>query len=289
MPSTGQRFSPLSWLGPASRALEFGVSPSLMPARLSPGGEHEGGPGLRAGLQHVTVALSAALQNVTELNLHSVLGKERAAVLIDPLGRAVRAFQAGAPVKLSAEVFDPIQHARAATDIALRLNTSSSGATTSAQRPENRGWSYMLRCPIGSWGTGDLMALSIEDLAGVYHEAWVGRDPDTIAALHTEDSTFHIHGLTDPSVGRDGVRDLIASLLRLVPDLAFEAKRFYAGSDHIAFEYDMSGTSEGARFVCDGVDVIAVRDGLVARKDTYLDLVALTDQVGVLPHVVAGV
>ena len=78
------------------------------------------------------------------------------------------------------------------------------------------------------------------------------------------------------------VRDLIASLLGLVPDLHFEAKRFYIGSDHIVFEYDMSGTSDGTHFVCDGVDVIAVNDGLVARKDTYLDLVTLADQVGAL-------
>ena len=132
------------------------------------------------------------------------------------------------------------------------------------------------------------MSLSIEELAGEYHQGWVGRDPDTIAALHTEDSTFHIHGLADPAVGRDRVRDLITSLLGLVPDLHFEAKRFYACADHIAFEYDMSGTSDGSHFVCDGVDVIAVSNGLVARKDTYLDLVALANQVGVLPHIVAG-
>ena len=133
------------------------------------------------------------------------------------------------------------------------------------------------------------MSLSIADLAGEYHQGWVGRDADTIAALHTEDSTFHIHGLADPAVGRGPVRDLIASLLALVPDLHFEATRFYVGSDHIVLEYDMSGTSDGSHFVCDGVDVIAVDDGLVARKDTYLDLVALADQVGVLPQIIAAV
>jgi hypothetical protein len=36
-------------------------------------------------------------------------------------------------------------------------------------------------------------------------------------------------------------------------------------------------------FQCDGADVIAVADGLVTRKDTYLDLTALTEQVGSLP------
>ena len=130
---------------------------------------------------------------------------------------------------------------------------------------------------------------SVADLASQYHQGWVDRDPDTIVALHTEESTFHIHGLTDPAVGNKAVRGLIASLLTLVPDLHFEAKRFYVGTDHIVFEYDMSGTTEGVQFVCDGVDVIAVNDGLVARKDTYLDLVALADQVGTLPQIVVGV
>ncbi len=133
------------------------------------------------------------------------------------------------------------------------------------------------------------MSLSIEDLAGQYHQGWVDRDPDVIAALHTEDSTFHMHGVADPAVGRGPVRDLVASLLTLVPDLHFEAKRVYLGADHIVFEYDMSGTTGGTSFMCDGADVIAVTDGLVARKDTYLDLVALVDQIGALPEMVAGV
>jgi ketosteroid isomerase-like protein len=133
------------------------------------------------------------------------------------------------------------------------------------------------------------LRLSIAELAGHYHQGWADRSPDAIAALHTDDSTFHMHGVTDPAVGRGDVRELIASLLSLVPDLRFEAKRVYLGTDHIVFEYDMSGTSDGSPFVCDGVDVIAVTDGLVARKDTYLDLVALLDQVGTLPEMSAGV
>ena len=133
------------------------------------------------------------------------------------------------------------------------------------------------------------MSLSIEDLAGQYHQGWVDRDPDIIVALHTQDSTFHMHGIGEPAIGRGPVRDLVASLLGLVPDLHFAPKRAYFGADHIVLEYDMSGTSAGSHFVCDGVDVIAVTDGLVARKDTYLDLTALVSQIGALPRIAAGV
>jgi ketosteroid isomerase-like protein len=133
------------------------------------------------------------------------------------------------------------------------------------------------------------LSLSIEELAGQYHQAWVDRDPEVIIALHADDTVFHMHGVTEPAVGRAAVKDMIATLLTLVPDLHFEAKRIYVGADHIVFEYDMSGTSAGSPFVCDGVDVIAVTDGLVARKDTYLDLITLLDQVGTLPELGVGV
>jgi ketosteroid isomerase-like protein len=133
------------------------------------------------------------------------------------------------------------------------------------------------------------MALTIEELAGEYHQAWTDKDPDVIAALHTEDSVFDIHGLTEAAVGRPSIRDLIATLLTATPTLHFEPKRIYMGADHIVFEYDMSGSIDGSDYVCDGVDVIAVSDGLVARKDTYLDIPALVRQVGDLPELTAAV
>jgi hypothetical protein len=48
-------------------------------------------------------------------------------------------------------------------------------------------------------------------------------------------------------------------------------------------EYDMSCTAGGSAFICDGADVIAVQDGLVARNDTYLDLAAYQRQAGAVP------
>ena len=93
---------------------------------------------------------------------------------------------------------------------------------------------------------------------------------------------------TEPRIRRSAkaaVRELIVALLQLVPDIAFEPKRLYSGDDHIVFEYDMSGTFDGSPFVCDGVDVIAVADGLVTRKETYVDAVTLVEQVGALPQI----
>lgn len=127
------------------------------------------------------------------------------------------------------------------------------------------------------------MSRTVEELAGQYHQAWADREPTAIAALHSDNSVFHMHGVAPKAVGRTAVAALIAALVSLIPDLAFAPKRGYVAVDHIVFEYAMSGTFGGSPFVCDGADVIAVSDGLVARKDTYLDLTALVNQVGPLP------
>ncbi len=127
------------------------------------------------------------------------------------------------------------------------------------------------------------MNANVTELAGSYAQAWAARDADAIVALHTGDSVFHVHGLGEAALGTVPVRQLIAALFTLVPDLRFDRKRVYLGADHLVIEYDMSGTSAGSAFVCDGVDVIAVSGGLVARKETYLDLVALQRQIGTLP------
>jgi ketosteroid isomerase-like protein len=132
------------------------------------------------------------------------------------------------------------------------------------------------------------MVLTINELAMAYHEAWVELDPDAIIGLHSADSVFHMHGAAQPAVGKGAVKALILALLRLVPDLAFEPKRLYSGADHIVFEYDMSGTFDGSPFLCDGVDVIAVQDSLVTRKDTYLDYIKLTEQIGEMPPIGAA-
>jgi ketosteroid isomerase-like protein len=129
-----------------------------------------------------------------------------------------------------------------------------------------------------------LMSRSAADVAGPYSDAWARHDADAILALHSTDSVFHVHGMGKPAMGAESVRQLVTAFLAHVPDLHFEHKRFYLGVDHLVAEYDMSGTAAGSSFVCDGVDVIVVTDGLVSRKDTYLDLVALERQTGLLPQ-----
>jgi len=126
--------------------------------------------------------------------------------------------------------------------------------------------------------------MDIQELALKYATAWGKHDLDAIMALHSDDNVFHVHGDDgEPATGSAEVREVIAALLAQSPDLSFESKRVHFGDDHFVSEYVMSGTADGKPFVCDGVDVIAVADGLVTRKDTYADWVVYARQIGLGP------
>ena len=96
------------------------------------------------------------------------------------------------------------------------------------------------------------------------------------------DTVFHLHGGGEPAIGRAATREAIATVLARWPDIRFERKRvMHIGQGHFVSEYEMSATdAEGHLLVCDGVDVFAISDGRVARKDTYLDWPALQEQQG---------
>jgi len=126
------------------------------------------------------------------------------------------------------------------------------------------------------------MSAEVQDLAVRYGAAWAAHDLDAIMALHTEDTVFHLHGDAPPAVGLAAVREAFASAMAQWPDLRFERKRVNIGSAHFVSEYVMAATRAGQEIACDGVDVFSLRDGLVARKDTYLDWAAVQRQAAEL-------
>jgi ketosteroid isomerase-like protein len=124
---------------------------------------------------------------------------------------------------------------------------------------------------------------SLMEFAKDYSGAWAVHNPDAIAAMHTDDSVFDLHDVVAPATGRAAIRDLIGALLTIVPDLRFELKRAHFGAEPFVTEYVMAGTADGKPFRIAGADVFTMRDGLVGRKDTYLDWLAYQRQVGIDP------
>jgi steroid delta-isomerase-like uncharacterized protein len=135
---------------------------------------------------------------------------------------------------------------------------------------------------------------AIRMLAERYGEAWNRQDLDAILDLHTDDTVFVAHAAGSvPAEGRQAVREAFAGYLALFPDINFAERTLHVGEDHWVLESSMTATVEGSievegeslgtsgsRVEVDCVDVIEVRDGLVASKQTYLDSRELQRQLG---------
>jgi ketosteroid isomerase-like protein len=136
-------------------------------------------------------------------------------------------------------------------------------------------------------------ATQIEELAGRYGDAWNTQDLEGIVAKHAPDGIFQLHAPgSAPVQGHAALREAFAGFLTQLPDIHFEPVRLRAGEDFWVLESRMSGTvsapievedetieATGTRVDVDFLDVIAVEDGLLARKDSYLDTLGFQTQL----------
>jgi hypothetical protein len=111
-----------------------------------------------------------------------------------------------------------------------------------------------------------------------YFAAWAAHNPDAIVALHTEDTQFWTHFGAGPVQGREAVRAAFAEIFAQFPDFSWETYRVLYGEDHWILDWAL--ISGDVRFDC--LDVVNVSpDGLVTRKDTFIDAMQLQAALGV--------
>jgi steroid delta-isomerase-like uncharacterized protein len=133
----------------------------------------------------------------------------------------------------------------------------------------------------------------LQEFIDRYNAAWNDHDVEAIVSMHTEDSVFENHTTGDVNIGKDAIRSAITGIFGVFPDLSFEARSQYLRDDLVVQEWTANGTHEGpmnrsgmtieptGRTVeYRGMDIIPIRDGLVARKDVYSDGVTLLRQLG---------
>ena len=133
----------------------------------------------------------------------------------------------------------------------------------------------------------------LQEFIDRYNDAWNAHDVEAIVAMHTEDSVFENHTTGDVNVGREAIGQAIAGIFRVFPDLTFEGRRQYIREDLVVQEWTARGTHQGTMTRSGieveptgrtveyrGMDVIPIREGLVARKDVYSDGVTLLRQLG---------
>ena len=104
-----------------------------------------------------------------------------------------------------------------------------------------------------------------------HDEAWNSQDVGALGDLYTEDVVFQNHTAGEPAVeGRDAVVDHIARIFERWPDMRFTSRRLYLAEGFCTSEWTAQATTtEGRRIEWDGVDVMPIRDGAIARKDVY--------------------
>jgi steroid delta-isomerase-like uncharacterized protein len=133
----------------------------------------------------------------------------------------------------------------------------------------------------------------LQEFIDRYNAAWNDHDVQTIVSMHTDDSVFENHVTGDVNIGRDQIASAIEGIFSVFPDLRFETRRAYIREDLVVQEWTARGTHEGTmtrsgievpptgrKVEYKGMDVIPIRDGLVARKDVYSDSVTLLRQLG---------
>src|SRR6266516_3341015 len=109
---------------------------------------------------------------------------------------------------------------------------------------------------------------------------------------YNDASVFENHVTGDVNVGREQIGSAIRGIFSVFPDLNFEGRRQYIREDLVVQEWTARGTHEGTmtrggvkveptgrKVEYKGMDVIPVRDGLVARKDVYSDSITLLRQL----------
>lgn len=111
-----------------------------------------------------------------------------------------------------------------------------------------------------------------------YFSRWEARDPEAIVALHSEDTSFRTRLGADPVQGRDAVRAAFAEFFERFPEFGFETHRVLYGEGFWILDWKLTFKPEEAteRVGFDCLDVVDVDgDGLVARKETFVDTVQL--------------
>lgn len=133
----------------------------------------------------------------------------------------------------------------------------------------------------------------VEAVIERYAAAWNRHDVDAIMALHTDDAVFENHTSGGLALGKAEIRQLIERVFATFPDLRFATRRAYFGRDVAVIEWTATATHShpinwGARALpatgkpmsWNGMDVLPLRDGLVARKDVYVDSLTFLRQAG---------
>jgi glyoxylase-like metal-dependent hydrolase (beta-lactamase superfamily II) len=137
--------------------------------------------------------------------------------------------------------------------------------------------------------TGD----KAESVARRYFDAINARDLDAAVGMWAPGGRENVRGQVDVTAP-EGVRAFIGDLLGAVPDVHFELLSTTTEEDRCAVQWRLTGTFAGPGSLggieptghpvtMEGIDLLAVRDGIIQANDAFPDSIALPRQIGMLP------
>jgi steroid delta-isomerase-like uncharacterized protein len=108
--------------------------------------------------------------------------------------------------------------------------------------------------------------------------AFNAHDPDAVMEFFTEDCVFEAPRGPDPwgrrLVGKAEVRTGIEARFAGIPDIEYGHDRHWVCGDRAVSEWTITGTdTSGARVEVQGCDLFELREGKIARKDSYWKIV----------------
>lgn len=109
-------------------------------------------------------------------------------------------------------------------------------------------------------------------------DAFNRHDLDAILAFFTDDATLEMprgaHPWGSRLVGKDAVREGLASRFAGIPDVHYSEDRHFVCGDRGVSEWLLTGTTTaGQQIAVRGCDLWEFRDGQITRKDSYWKIV----------------
>jgi steroid delta-isomerase-like uncharacterized protein len=126
-----------------------------------------------------------------------------------------------------------------------------------------------------------------------YFEALGRRDRDAQLNWYAPDGRGRFYGLQDEPNPREEVREFFIQLFDAFPDFRLEIRDLVVEGDRAAVHWGATGTFTGGPFLglrptgkrleLEGMDLVQVRDGKIARIDAFTDTSEMARQLGAMP------
>ncbi|HSS59598.1 MAG TPA: ester cyclase, partial [Solirubrobacteraceae bacterium] len=130
-------------------------------------------------------------------------------------------------------------------------------------------------------------------VAHEYFAALARGEADAPRRYYAADGLGHIHGVVGPALPEESVA-FFNEVFSAFPDWRFEVVELLVEGDGAAVRWRARGTfagpgrfmgfePNGARVDVQGMDMLRIRDGRIARNDAYMNGAELARQLGALP------